>query len=309
MQAGSVFALEERDWIFPATASRRSGSSAECRSRPSSPGGEAIRRDGGTRAEFNVASICVPIATQIPHAVGFAWGSALKGEDRVALVALRRRSDLRGRVPRRRDLRRRDEGAGGPLLQQQPVGDLDPALRADGCADACRQGDRLRDSGSARRRRRRPRRVRGDAGGGRAGARGGGADLHRGGHLPRGAARDGGRPLDLHRLRARRGGEARTSASGATSATSCAPACSPRSERRRSRPRRSSSCAPGSPRPRRSLRRTRRSSSSTRTPIRPRRLRTTSRSSGGFSDERAIPGRGGERRAPRRDGARPDRSS
>jgi pyruvate dehydrogenase E1 component alpha subunit len=37
-------------------------------------------------AEFNVASICVPIATQIPHAVGFAWGSALKGEDRVALV-------------------------------------------------------------------------------------------------------------------------------------------------------------------------------------------------------------------------------
>jgi pyruvate dehydrogenase E1 component alpha subunit len=37
-------------------------------------------------AEFNVASICVPIATQIPHAVGFAWGSRLKGEDRVALT-------------------------------------------------------------------------------------------------------------------------------------------------------------------------------------------------------------------------------
>jgi pyruvate dehydrogenase E1 component alpha subunit len=36
--------------------------------------------------ELNVASICVPIATQIPHAVGFAWGSALKGEDRVALT-------------------------------------------------------------------------------------------------------------------------------------------------------------------------------------------------------------------------------
>ena len=35
-------------------------------------------------AEYRVASICVPIATQIPHAVGFAWGSALKGEDRVA---------------------------------------------------------------------------------------------------------------------------------------------------------------------------------------------------------------------------------
>jgi pyruvate dehydrogenase E1 component alpha subunit len=36
--------------------------------------------------EYNVASICVPIATQIPHAVGFAWGSALKAEDRVALT-------------------------------------------------------------------------------------------------------------------------------------------------------------------------------------------------------------------------------
>ena len=30
--------------------------------------------------DYNVASICVPIATQIPHAVGFAWGSRLKGE-------------------------------------------------------------------------------------------------------------------------------------------------------------------------------------------------------------------------------------
>jgi pyruvate dehydrogenase E1 component alpha subunit len=36
--------------------------------------------------DYNVASICVPIATQIPHAVGFAWGSRLKGEDRVAIV-------------------------------------------------------------------------------------------------------------------------------------------------------------------------------------------------------------------------------
>jgi pyruvate dehydrogenase E1 component alpha subunit len=36
--------------------------------------------------DYNVASICVPIATQIPHAVGFAWGSRLKGEDTVALT-------------------------------------------------------------------------------------------------------------------------------------------------------------------------------------------------------------------------------
>ena len=36
--------------------------------------------------DYNVASICVPIATQVPHAVGFAWGSRLKGEDPVALT-------------------------------------------------------------------------------------------------------------------------------------------------------------------------------------------------------------------------------
>jgi pyruvate dehydrogenase E1 component alpha subunit len=36
--------------------------------------------------EHNVASICVPIGTHVPHAVGFAWGSRLKGEDRVAIA-------------------------------------------------------------------------------------------------------------------------------------------------------------------------------------------------------------------------------
>ena len=214
-----------RDWIFPAY---RESAIGLLRGMPVStvlswwrghPAGWWNPRD------YNVASICVPIATQIPHAVGFAWGSRLKGEDRVALDAVRGRRDFRRRVPRGRDVRRGDEGAGRPLLQQQPVGDLDPALRADGGADARRQGDRLRDTGRARRRRRRPRRVRGDAGGGLAGARGRGADLHRGRHLPRRASRDCGRPVDLHRLRARRGREARTSASAATSATSCGSAC------------------------------------------------------------------------------------
>ncbi len=86
MQAGSVFALEQRDWIFPAY---RESAIGLLRGMPAStvlswwrghPAGWWDPR------EFNVASICVPIATQIPHAVGFAWGSALKGEDRVALV-------------------------------------------------------------------------------------------------------------------------------------------------------------------------------------------------------------------------------
>jgi pyruvate dehydrogenase E1 component subunit alpha len=86
MQAGSVLALEDRDWIFPAY---RESAVGLLRGMPISTvlswwrGHPAGWWDP---TEFNVASICVPIATQIPHAVGFAWGSALKGEDRVALT-------------------------------------------------------------------------------------------------------------------------------------------------------------------------------------------------------------------------------
>jgi pyruvate dehydrogenase E1 component alpha subunit len=37
-------------------------------------------------ADWNVASIAVPIATQVPHAAGLAWGKKLRGEDSCALV-------------------------------------------------------------------------------------------------------------------------------------------------------------------------------------------------------------------------------
>jgi len=86
MQVGSVFALEERDWIFP---SYRDSAIGLLRGMPVStvlswwrghPAGWWNPHD------YNVASICVPIGTQVPHAVGFAWGSRLKGEDRVAIV-------------------------------------------------------------------------------------------------------------------------------------------------------------------------------------------------------------------------------
>jgi pyruvate dehydrogenase E1 component alpha subunit len=36
--------------------------------------------------DYNVASICVPIATQVPHAAGLAWGKKLKGERACAIV-------------------------------------------------------------------------------------------------------------------------------------------------------------------------------------------------------------------------------
>jgi pyruvate dehydrogenase E1 component alpha subunit len=86
MQAGSVFALEERDWIFPAY---RESAIGLLRGMPVSTVLSWWRGHPAgwwNPAEYNVASICVPVATQIPHAVGFAWGSALKGEDRVALT-------------------------------------------------------------------------------------------------------------------------------------------------------------------------------------------------------------------------------
>jgi len=86
MQAGSVFALEARDWIFP---SYRESAIGLLRGMPAStvlswwrghPAGWWNPED------YNVASICVPIGTHVPHAVGFAWGSRLKGEDRVAIA-------------------------------------------------------------------------------------------------------------------------------------------------------------------------------------------------------------------------------
>jgi len=86
MQAGSVFALEDRDWIFPAY---RESAIGLLRGMPVATVLSWWRGHPSgwwNPEEWGVASICVPIATQIPHAVGFAWGSALKGEDRVALA-------------------------------------------------------------------------------------------------------------------------------------------------------------------------------------------------------------------------------
>jgi len=86
MQAGSVFALEDRDWVFPAY---RESAIGLVRGMPVSTvlswwrGHPAGWWDP---AEFNVASICVPIATQVPHAAGLAWGKRLKGEPGIAIT-------------------------------------------------------------------------------------------------------------------------------------------------------------------------------------------------------------------------------
>ena len=86
MQAGSAFALEELDWIFP---SYRESAIGLLRGMPVSTVLSWWRGHPAgwwNPAEYGVASICVPIATHVPHAVGYAWGARLKGEDHVAIA-------------------------------------------------------------------------------------------------------------------------------------------------------------------------------------------------------------------------------
>jgi pyruvate dehydrogenase E1 component alpha subunit len=86
MQAGSVYALERGDWIFP---SYRESAIGLLRGMPVSAVLSWWRGHPAgwwNPLEFNVASICVPIATHVPHAAGLAWGKKLRGEDDCAIV-------------------------------------------------------------------------------------------------------------------------------------------------------------------------------------------------------------------------------
>jgi pyruvate dehydrogenase E1 component alpha subunit len=86
MQAGAVHALERRDWIFP---SYRESAIGLLRGIPASTILSWWRGHPAgwwNPADHNVASICVPIGTHVPHAAGLAWGKKLKGEDTVAIV-------------------------------------------------------------------------------------------------------------------------------------------------------------------------------------------------------------------------------
>jgi pyruvate dehydrogenase E1 component alpha subunit len=86
MQAGAVRALADEDWIFP---SYRESAIGLLRGMPvetvlswwrGHPAGWWDPRD------YRLASITVPIATHVPHAVGFAWGKRLRGDSTCALV-------------------------------------------------------------------------------------------------------------------------------------------------------------------------------------------------------------------------------
>jgi pyruvate dehydrogenase E1 component alpha subunit len=86
MQVGAAYALERDDWIFPSYRE-----SAICLLRGMPPA-TALSWWRGHPAgwwnplEYNVASICVPTATHVPHAAGLAWGKKLRGERTVVIV-------------------------------------------------------------------------------------------------------------------------------------------------------------------------------------------------------------------------------
>src|SRR3954462_8983735 len=86
MQAGSVFALEREDWIFP---SYRESAIGLLRGMPASTVLSWWRghpTGWWNPLDWNVASICVPIATHVPHAAGLAWGKKLRDEPACAIA-------------------------------------------------------------------------------------------------------------------------------------------------------------------------------------------------------------------------------
>ena len=86
IQAGATFALGDDDWIFP---SYREGAIGLVRGMPAATILQWWRGHPSgwwSPADWNIASICVPIATHVPHAAGLAWGKKLRGEKVVAMA-------------------------------------------------------------------------------------------------------------------------------------------------------------------------------------------------------------------------------
>jgi pyruvate dehydrogenase E1 component alpha subunit len=86
IQAGSAFALEDEDWIFPSYRESAIGLLRGIPPRVILQWWRGHPSGWWSPKEYNVASICVPIATHVPHAAGLAWGKKLKGERAVAIA-------------------------------------------------------------------------------------------------------------------------------------------------------------------------------------------------------------------------------
>jgi pyruvate dehydrogenase E1 component alpha subunit len=86
IQAGATFALGAEDWIFP---SYRESAIGLVRGLPVETVLQWWRGHPSgwwNPADWNLASISVPIASHVPHAAGLAWGKKLRGENAVAMA-------------------------------------------------------------------------------------------------------------------------------------------------------------------------------------------------------------------------------
>ncbi len=86
IQAGATFALDDDDWIFP---SYRESAIGLVRGLPAQTILQWWRGHPSgwwNPADWNVASVSVPIASHLPHAAGLAWGKKLRGENGVAMA-------------------------------------------------------------------------------------------------------------------------------------------------------------------------------------------------------------------------------
>src|SRR5512146_1503133 len=86
IQAGATFALGDDDWTFP---SYRESAIGLVRGLPAETILQWWRGHPSgwwNPADWNLASISVPIASHVPHAAGLAWGKKLRGENVVAMA-------------------------------------------------------------------------------------------------------------------------------------------------------------------------------------------------------------------------------
>src|SRR5438128_8817378 len=86
MQVGSAYALDREDWIFPSYRESAIGLLRGMKPATVLSWWRGHPSGWWNPLELNVASICIPIATHVPHAAGLAWGKRLRGESTCAIV-------------------------------------------------------------------------------------------------------------------------------------------------------------------------------------------------------------------------------
>ena len=85
IQAGSVHALGPDDWVFPSYRESAIGLLRGMAPATILAWWRGHPAGWWDPRERKVASICVPIATHVPHAAGLAWGLRLRGEQSCAV--------------------------------------------------------------------------------------------------------------------------------------------------------------------------------------------------------------------------------